>query len=51
MDKIGEFAARLFLELRPALEWAIRNWAITSIALVLLIYWASKQNRIDRHQL
>lgn len=51
MDKIGEFAARLFLELRPVLEWAIRNWAITSIALVILIYWAGKQKRIDRHQL
>jgi hypothetical protein len=51
VDKIGEFAARLFLELRPVLEWAIRNWAITAIVLVILIYWAGKQKRIDRHQL
>jgi len=51
VDRIGEFAARLFLELRPVLEWAIRNWAITSIVLVILIYWAGKQKRINRHQL
>jgi hypothetical protein len=51
MDKIGEFAARLFLELRPALEWAIGNWAITAILLVALIYWAGKQKRLDRHRL
>jgi hypothetical protein len=51
MEAIGEFAARLFLEIRPAFEWAVGNWAITSIALVILIYWAGKQKRLDRHQL
>jgi hypothetical protein len=51
MDKIGEFATQLFLELQPVLDWAVRNWAVTSIVLVILIYWAGKQKRLDRHQL
>ncbi|MGH7853526.1 MAG: hypothetical protein ACREP3_08785, partial [Candidatus Binatia bacterium] len=51
MDKIGEFATQLFLELQPALDWAVGNWAVTSIVLVMLIYWAGKQKRLDRHQL
>lgn len=51
MDRIGEFVARVFLELKPALDWAVGNWAVTSIVLVILIYWAGKQKRLDRHQL
>lgn len=51
MDRIGEFVRRLFLELRPYLEWAINHWAITLIALVALIYWASRQRRLKRHHL
>lgn len=51
MDKIGEFAARLFLELKPLLDWAVVNWAVTSIVLVILIYWAGRQKRLNRHQL
>ena len=51
MEKIGEFAARWFLEIRPLLDWAIGNWAVTTVALVLLIYWAGKQKRPDRHRL
>jgi hypothetical protein len=51
MDKIGEFAARLFLELKPLLDWAVGNWAVTSIVLVILIYWAGRQKRLNRHQL
>ena len=37
MDKIGEFTARVFTELRPVLDWAVRNWAVTSIVVVILI--------------
>jgi hypothetical protein len=51
MDKIGEFAGRLFQELRPLLEWALGNWAVTSVLLVMLIYWAGKQKRPHRHHL
>jgi hypothetical protein len=51
MEKIGEFAARLFLEVSPLLDWAVRNWAITTVLLVILIYWAGKQKRLDRRHL
>jgi hypothetical protein len=51
MDKIGEFAARVFLELTPLLDRAVRNWAITSVVLLMLIYWAGRQKRFNRHHL
>ena len=48
MEIIGEFAARLYLELRPLTEWALRNWAATTVILVGLIYWAGRQRRTHR---
>ena len=48
MDMIGEFAARLYLELRPITEWALRNWLPTLAILVGLIYWAGRQRRAQR---
>jgi len=51
MNKIGEFAARLFSELKPLLDWAVGNWAVTTVLLVILIYWAGRQRRLDRHHL
>lgn len=51
MDMIGEFVKRLFLELRPIIEWALGHWAVTLIALVALIYWSARQKRFRRHHL
>jgi len=51
MDVIGEFAERLFLVLKPVIDWALGNWAATMIVLVMLIYWAGKQKRLNRHHL
>jgi hypothetical protein len=51
MDMIGEFVRRLFVELRPLTEWALRNWTGTLIALVALIYWSVRQKRLRRHYL
>jgi hypothetical protein len=51
MDVIGEFVRRLFLELKPFVEWAVSHWAITLIALVVLIYWSTRQKRLRRHHL
>ncbi len=51
MDMVAYFLGRLFLELKPYLEWALQNWAITVVALVALIYWAGRQRRINRHHL
>jgi hypothetical protein len=51
MDKIGELTTRIFLDLKPVLDWAVRNWAITLIALAILIYWAGRQKRLNQHHL
>lgn len=45
MDIIGEFVARIDLELRPITEWALRNWLPTMAILGGLIYWAGRQRR------
>lgn len=51
MDMIGEFVRRLFVELRPLTEWALRNWTVTTIALVAFAYWTVRQKRLRRHHL
>ncbi len=51
MDIIGEFVKRLFFELNPILDWLVRNWALTLVLLVAMIYWAARQKRLDRHHL
>jgi hypothetical protein len=48
MDIIGEYATRLFSNLRPFLDWAIANWAITLLVLGMLIYGAGKKRRHRR---
>ena len=45
IDIIRELAQRLIWELRPLLDWAIRNWALTLVLVVILIYWAGRQRR------
>jgi len=51
MHVIGEFAGRFFKELLRLIDWALGNWAITMVILVMLIYWAGRQKRLDRHHL
>jgi len=48
MDMIGEYATRLFSNLRPFLDWAIANWVITVLILGMLIYGAGRQARRRR---
>ena len=48
MDVIEFIAARLPLDFKLFVDWAVRNWAVTMIALVLLIYWAGHQRRGNR---
>jgi hypothetical protein len=50
-DKIGNFARRLFSEVGAALDWAISNWAVTAMVLIMLILWAGKQRRVTRRYL
>ena len=49
MDMFLFFVRRLFFELKPWLEWALRNWAVTVVALVALIYWAARRRRLSRN--
>jgi len=49
---IFEIASRwLSLEFIRSIDWAITNWEITMIVLIVLIYWAGRQRRVDRHHL
>jgi hypothetical protein len=49
MDIIGEFVKQFFRELSPLLDWALKNWAITMVLLVGMIYWAGRHKRLRRH--
>ncbi|HEY7218277.1 MAG TPA: hypothetical protein VH985_07770 [Candidatus Binatia bacterium] len=51
MHVIGEFAGRFLRSLIRLIDWAMNNWTITMIVLVMLIYWAGRQRRLDRHHL
>jgi hypothetical protein len=46
MDSIGEFAGRIYQQLRPITEWALGNWLPTLVILVGLIFWAGHQRRL-----
>jgi len=50
MDIIRELVERLILELRPLLDWAIRNWALTLVLVVIMIYWAGRQRRTRNYR-
>ena len=49
MNIISRFTRELTWEFVAVLDWALRNWAIPAALLMLLIYWAGKQRRINRH--
>lgn len=49
MDMFLYFVRRLFFELKPWLEWALRNWGITIVLLVALIYLARRHRRLSRY--
>ena len=51
MDMIGEFVRRMIGEVMFVIDWALRNWTVTLFVLVALIYWAGRQQRLDRHHL
>lgn len=49
MDLVGEFTSRLYWEMAPYFNWALNNWAISLVALLLLIRWAGHALRHTRH--
>ena len=49
MDMLLLFFRHLFLELKPGLEWALRNWAATLAVLIGLLYWARRHRRTGKY--
>ncbi len=49
MDFVGDFAFRIFSELRPLFDWALGNWVVTLPVLGLLIFGAGKYRSAYRH--
>jgi heme A synthase len=49
MDMFLYFVRRLFFDLKPWLEWALRNWGVTIVVLVALIYLARRRRRLSRY--
>lgn len=47
MDMLSEFAHRMFLDLKPFIDWSLNHWAVTLIALAVMIYGAGKQRRAN----
>jgi hypothetical protein len=51
MDIFGFITKWLSLEFTRSIDWAITNWEITMIVLIVLIYWAGRQRRLNRNAL
>jgi hypothetical protein len=49
MDMFLYFVRRLFFDLKPWLEWALRNWGVTIVLLVVLIYLARRHRHLSRY--
>ena len=51
MNMIGEFAKRIIGELAQFVDWSLSNWTVTMIVFIVMIYWAGRQQRLNRHHL
>ena len=51
MDAFSFLTRWLSLEFFRGIDWAVTNWEITLIALIVLIYWAGRQRRLNRNAL
>ncbi len=49
MDLIGEFTRRLNWEMAPLFKWALNNWVISLVTLLLLIRWSGHGRRTTKH--
>jgi hypothetical protein len=49
MDLFWEFLRHFFWQVNPLINWALKNWAITLVTLVLLIRWAGNARRGIKH--
>lgn len=50
MDMLSEFARRIFLDLKPFVDWLLNHWAVTVIVLAFMIYGSGKQRRPNHHR-
>jgi len=51
MDVFRKFAEQLLHDIIGWFDWAVSNWSITIVVLAILVYWAGRQRRLDRHRL
>lgn len=51
MDVFRKFAEQFVRDIVAWFDWAVGNWSITMIVLAILIYWAGRQRRLNRHHL
>lgn len=49
MDMLLYFFRGLFFELKPWLEWALRNWVVTIVLLIAFIYLIRRHRRLSRY--
>ena len=49
MDILGNFAGRIFLDLKPILDWWLTHWVLTVVVLAVMIYGAGRQRRANHH--
>ena len=50
MNMIGEFANRIIGGISPIADWALNNWWVTMLVLILMIYRSGKQRRLYQHR-
>jgi hypothetical protein len=51
MDVFGRFTGQFVSDIVAWFDWAVGNWSLTMVILAILIYWAGRQRRLDRHHL
>lgn len=51
MNLLDHFSQQISWQFFHAIDWALRNWAITMAILVAAIYWAGRQRKLDRNRL
>jgi len=51
MDMLGEFIGRMFLRLKPIIDWSLNHWAVTVAVLAIMIYGAGKHRTLHHHRL
>jgi len=49
MEMLGEFAGRMFLRLKPIIDWSLNHWAVTVGILAVMILGAGKHRRTLYH--